>query len=173
MEKMEVGGKFTALANRPEGTFFEVTDSGLVWFFNYNRPTDEEIEDMSEGHPFEIRSMVMNGVLWLFIKCDGQEWAEAPYNPHLSKFTELQPISDEDSGYGLTLALVDAANCTIRHMRLIGLGNRFSRQLYKDIMELSNKAFDQYTYDTAIARAQMIYSTPQMVRQCRNYWKLR
>ena len=173
MDKLEVGGKFTLLANRQEGTYFEITESGPMWFFNYFSPTEQEIADISEGSAFEIREMVMSNVLWLFVKCGNQEWAEAPFNPHLSKSTGLQPISDEASGYGLTLVLVDAADCTIRHMRLIGLGNRFSRQLYKDITELRNNEFDQYAYDTAIARAQMVYSTPQMVRQCRNYWKLR
>lgn len=173
MEKLEVGGRFAALANRPEGTFFEVTESGLLWFFNYASPTEKEIAAISEGSPFEIRSMVQGGVLWLFVKCGNEEWAEAPYNPHLSKAPKLAPIDDDSSGYGLTLVMVDAATQTVRHIRLIGLGNRFSRQLGADIRELLERPFDAREYDRAIRGAQTVYSTPQMARMCKNYWKMR
>ena len=173
MEKLEVGGKFTALANRPEGTYFEITESGLTWFFNYAGPTDEEIAAISEGSPFEIRSTVMNGVLWMFVKCGNEAWAEAPYNPHLSKAPELAEVEGDSMGYGLTLIMIDATTQTIRHLRLIGLGNRFSRQLYADVQELLARPFDAHAYDDAIAKAQTVYSTPQMVKLCRNYWKLR
>lgn len=173
MEKLEVGSKFTLLANRPEGTFFEITESGPIWFFNYFNPSDEEIRDTSEGSSFEIREMVLNDVMWLFVKCGGQEWGEAPYNPHLSKSPNLEPLTNDAEGYGLTLMMVDAATQTIRHLRLIGLGHRFSQQLYSDVTSLIEKPFDAAAYDKAIAHAQMIYSTPQLVKQYRNYWKLR
>ena len=173
MDKLEVGGRFSALANRPEGTFFEVTESGLVWFFNYVKPTQVEIAAISEGSPFEIRSMVRSGVLWLFVKCGNEQWAEAPYNPHLSKSPDLDPISDNSSGYALTLVMVDASSQTIRHIRLIGLGNRFSRKLYDDISSLNAAPFDIAMYNRAIADAQMVYSTPQMAAMCNNYWKLK
>ena len=73
MEKLEIGGKFSALAGRPEGTFFDITESGPVWIFNYANPTTEEISDVSEGSPFEIRMLPMKDVLWVFVKCGSQE----------------------------------------------------------------------------------------------------
>lgn len=173
MEKLEVGGKFTLLANRPEGTFFEITESGPMWVFNYFNPSDEEIKDISEGSAFEIRESVLNGVMWLFLKCGGQKWAEAPYNPHLSKSPTLEPLTNESEGYGLTIMMVDAATQTIRHIRLIGLGNRFSRQLKTDVDELLSKPFDARVYDKAIQTAQLVYSTAQMAKNCRNYYRLR
>ena len=172
MEQLKVGGKWSILAGRGEGTFFEVGPSGPMWIFYYNNPTDEEITDMSEGHRFEIRSMVRQGVLWVFVKCGEQPWAEAPYNPHLSKDPELEKINGYTEGYLLTLILVDQADDTIRHIRAIGLGNRFSRQLYSDVKELIDAPFDEIAYDAARIAQQMAMSTDEMVKGCKNYWKI-
>lgn len=173
MEKFEVGGKCTLFAGHPEGTVFEITESGPVWFFNYANPTDEEISDISEGSPFEIRTLLINDVLWVFLKCGGQEWAEAPYNPHLSKAPELWPIEEGSEGYAMTLLMIDAATQTIRHIRMVGLGNRFSRQLKRDVDELLACPFNRQAYDMAIMKTQSMYTTAQMAKNCRNYWRLR
>ena len=173
MEKLEVGGKFTLLSSRQEGTFFEITESGLLWIFNYASPTDEEISDISEGSPFEMRTLLMKDILWIFVKCGGQEWAEAPYNPHLSKTPELEAIDSESKGYALTLLMIDAETQTIRHIRTIGLGNKFSRQLKHDVDELLAGPFNRQAYDLSIQKAQAMYTTAQMAKQCKNYWRLR
>lgn len=171
--EFKVGAKFTKLSAQPEGTIFEITESGPIWFFNYASPTDKEISDMSEGCPFEIRALLTENILWIFAKCGDQEWAEAPYNPHLSTFPVLSPLPDNGSGYALTLVMLDAATQIIRHIRVIGLGNRFSRQLEKDVDELLCRPFTRAEYDLAIRKTQARYSTAQMVKMCRNYWRLR
>ena len=173
MEKLEIGGKFSALAGRPEGTLFEITESGPVWLFNYANPTDEEIADMSEGSPFEIRTMVSEGVLWVFVKCGSQEWAEAPYSPYLSKAPVLNPIEKDSEGYALTLLMVDAATHTIKHIRVIGLGNKFSIQLKKDVDYLLSQPFDKILYDLSIQKTQAVYSTDQLAKNCKTYWRSR
>lgn len=173
MEKLEIGGKFSALAGRPEGTFFDITESGPVWIFNYANPTTEEISDVSEGSPFEIRMLPMKDVLWFFVKCGSQEWAEAPYTPHLSKAPNLNPIKDDREGYALTLLMVDASSQTIRHIRMLGLGNKFSIQLKKDVDYLLSQPFDKILYDLSIRKTQAVYSTDQLVKNCRDYWRSR
>ncbi len=173
MEKLEVGGKFSLLAGQPEGTFFEITESGPVWFFNYLNPTNSEVAAMSAGSSFEIRTMELGGVLWIFVKCGGQPWTEAPYNPHLSKSPALNPIDDDVSGYMLTLVMVDAATRTIRHIRTIGLGNKFSRQLKISVDSLLASPFDRIAYFQAIQNTQNKYATAQMAKIAKNYWRLR
>lgn len=173
MAIFEVGGKFTLLANRPEGTAFEITETGLIWIFNYNNPTDKEISDVSNKSPFEIRSSLIEGVLWVFVKCGDQKWAEAPYNPHLSASPALIPINNDHEGYALTLLMVDATTQTIRHIRKVGLGNKFSRQLKKDVDYLLSCSFEKSVYDMAIQKAQRKYTTAQMAKNARNYWKMR
>lgn len=160
------------LAGRPEGTFFEITESGPIWFFNYVRPTDKEIAAMSAGSTFEIRSFALQSVLWVFVKCGDQPWAEAPYNPHMSRNPALKPISDDNAGYALTLVMVDAATQTIKHLRTIGLGNRFSQNLKKDVDELLASPFSQTAYDLSVQKTQAIFTTAQMVKNCRNYWRM-
>ena len=173
MEKLEIGGKFSALAGRPEGTFFDITESGPVWIFNYANPTTEEISDVSEGSPFEIRMLPMKDVLWFFVKCGSQEWAEAPYTPHLSKAPNLNPIKDDREGYALTLLMVDASTQTIRHIRMLGLGNKFSRQLKRNVDNLLTQPFDKALYDLSIRKTQAVYSTDQLAKNCRDYWRSR
>lgn len=173
MEKLEVGGKFSLLAGQPEGTFFEITESGPVWFFNYANPTGSEIAAMSAGSPFEIRTIELSDVLWILVKCGDQPWTEAPYNPRLSKSPVLNPIEDGVSGYALTLVMVDAATQIIRHIRTVGLGNKFSRQLKASVDSLLASPFDRIAYFQAIQNTQNKYTTAQMAKIAKNYWRLR
>lgn len=169
---LKVGGEFTGLANRPEGVYFEITESGPVLIFNYFHPSQKEIDAVSEGAAFEIREMVMGHVLWIFAKCQDQNWVEAPYHPGLSKSPTLPEPEGEDDGYGLTVMMVDAGEQVIKRLRLIGLDNRFSRQLKKDVDELARETFSQQAHNDTICKAQMVYTTKQMANLCKNKWKL-
>lgn len=172
MNELRVGAAWNALHGKPEGAYFEIAESGPLWIFYYAGPTENEIEDISEGSPFEIRSRAIGCVLWLFVKCGGQDWAEAPYSPHLSRSAALEPITDDSSGYALTLVMVDKATNTVRHVRVIGLGNQFSRCLHDDVERLKSEPFDRNRYDLAIKAAQAAYATPILADMCQNRWKL-
>ena len=172
MEELRVGGQFPARLSG-EGTFFETTPAGLTCIFNYHRPSPEEIRDVSEGSAFEIRFTTLYGVLWVFVKCGAQEWAEAPYSPHLSKAPQLEPITDDEHGYALTLVMVDMATNEIKHLRVIGLGAKFSHKLKAAIDELAERPFTRSGYDMAVRRAQTALTTKEMVQMCRDYWRVK
>ena len=172
MDELRVSGTYKGMSGKDEGTCFEIVESGPVWIFYYDSPTEEEINDVSAGSSFEIRSLIMDGVLWVLAKCGTQEWAEAPYNPHLSRAPELQPVSGHADGYALTILLIDRLTDTIKSIRVIGLGNRFSRQLYSDINELKAAPFSPSGYQAAISKAQARYTTAQLVRLTNNYWRI-
>ena len=168
----QIGAQFPVMLPG-EGTVFDISSSGLSFIFNCSRPTAKEIKSVSSGSNFEIRSMVRNGVLWIFVKCGSLPWVEAPYTPHLSRAPYLEEISNDTSGYALTLYMVDAVDNTIKHMRLVGLGNRFSKKLRSDVEELINMPFNPYEYNMSINEMQRKYTTEQMAKMCSNYFKLR
>lgn len=167
MTVFTVGKECPLLAGRPEGTYFDITDNGPLWCFNYMNPTKEELDDVSAGSSFEIRSMVLYGILWIFVRCGTQQWAEAPFDPRLCKKPFLQEITNDSDGYGLMLLLIDAQTSILRHIRLITLGNKFSKKLREDLLEILSSTPEP----DAVQRAQARYSTSQMVAMCRNSWR--
>ena len=169
---MAVGKPYTQLP-LGEGVSIGFAPSGITIIFSYSNPTKEEIKAISSGSAFEIRSMVRDGCLWIFLKCGSMPWAEAPYLPYVDISRYLEPIEDDRSGYALTLYMVDADDRTIKHIRLVGLGNRFSKKLRADIEELVHTPFVEKERIDAVAAMQASYTPDQLARMCGNYYRLK
>ncbi len=169
---MEVGKPCPQLAFG-EGVAIGFDRSGISVIFSFSNPTKEEIKAVSSDSDFEIRSMVRDGCLWIFLKCGSMPWAEAPYLPYQDISRYLDPIEDDSSGYALMLYMVDADDTTIKHMRLVGLGNQFSKKLRADIEELVRTPFVEIERIDAVAAMQANYTPGQMARMCGNYYRLK
>lgn len=174
MNVLKTGEPFPQIAGFPEGVLFEIDESMPLLIYNYSRPTAEEISDVSAaGSAFEIRAQVLSNVLWVLTKCGSQEWCDSPYNPHLSQRVELPLLDSGSMGFALSIVVVDADTNLIKGMRTIGLGNRFSMQLYDMVEELKAKPFDKAAYSREVQRAQAAYTSRQLASQCRAYFKLK
>jgi len=174
MDVLKVGDHFPQIAHYPEGVLFEIDDSMPMLIYNYSRPTAAEIADVSaSGHAFEIRAQVRDSVLWVLSKCGSQEWCDSPYTPHLSHGVELPLLDSGKEGFALAVMVVDADTNTIKGIRFVGLGNRFSMQLYDMVEELKNKPFNEAAFANEVMRTQAAYTSRQLAEQCRAYFKLK
>jgi hypothetical protein len=144
--------------------------------FEYNKPSAQELKAFESSNSFEIRSVTLNGVSYILVKMGDLEWVDAPYTPHLSlDLTNLPNLNkDEKSlGLGLMIVLIDSSTGEICKMRLIGLGNRFSKLLIKDVIELLQMPFNSTLYNMSINDTYSKYTTRALVRLSSNYFKLR
>lgn len=163
--KIQKDAPLDGAQGREDGCIFDLSDSGAMLFVFYKAPTPEEIKNFSEDSPLEVRYVVLDGEIYLLLKFGSQEWMDVPYNPHLSKnLTKLELIRNENEGLGLTIVFADTADGIVKVLRLVGLGNRFSRSFIGAVLERSQKPFDAAAYNASIAKTYSRYNTKQMLK---------
>lgn len=170
---LTVGNAFSPTYGKPEGVYADTDASGILVVYNFTHSTQSEVEQMGAEKPFEIRSARVGDALYILTKCGELNWMDAPYNPHLSRQMGLRPITNDIEGYALTLLMVDAVTNIIKSIRLIGLGNEFSKTLKNEIDELQAKSFSQEQYNQMLHDNNISFSTTDLVKLSDNYWRLK
>lgn len=172
MFKYEVGQIIENFRNHEEGVQFDIADDGATMIVFFDTPTEKEIEQFKSGKNFEIRFTTMYDVIMITTKIGNLNWMDAPYTPHLSKNLTKYQLPNEGEGLGLTLYLVDTATGQIKHMRLLGLSERFTRRLFGSAMELKMKEFDKNHYAMTLSEIFNRYDTKQIVKISTDYCKI-
>lgn len=172
MQKYEIGQTVPSFIGHSECVQFDINDSGAMMVVFFNRPTQEEINQFAAGKNFEIRFTQISGVIMITTKIGNLNWMDAPYNPHLSKNLTTFELPDNNKGLGLTLVLVDSSTGQIKHLRLIGLSEQFTKRLFGAALEQKMQDFDAVAYQSAIARIYAAYPTAQIVKMSGDYCKV-
>lgn len=172
MKKIEIGQVIYSFKNHQECVQFDISDDGATMFVFFENPTLEELNQFKSGKIFEIRFAELYGVIMITAKIGNLNWMDAPYNPHLSKNLTKFELSNANKGLGLTLVLVDTSTGKIKHMRLLGLSERFTKQLFWIAMEQKMGYFDMIEYNKSINRIYSMYSTEEIVKISKNYCKI-
>lgn len=172
MYKYEVGQCIENFKNHKEGVQFDISDDGATMLVFFETPTQNEIEQFKSGKKFEIRFIILNDVIMITTKIGNLNWMDAPYTPHLSKNLTKYQIPNEGEGLGLTLYLVDTATGEIKHMRLLGLSERFTRKLFGSAMEIKMKEFDKTQYIIKLSDIFNRYDTKQIAKMSSDYCKI-
>lgn len=172
MYKYEVGQSVDSFKHHSEGVHFDISDDGATMLVFFQSPTKDEIEQFKSGKNFEIRFTELYGVIMITVKIGNLNWMDAPYSPHLSKNLIKFQLPSEKQGLGLTLILVDAITGEIKHIRLLGLSERFTKRLFGVAMEHKVKPFDKEEYNNSINRIFSAYQTNQIVKLSKDYCKM-
>lgn len=172
MYKYEVGQVIESFKYHSEGVHFDIADEGATMLVFFQNPTAEEIEQFEPGKNFEIRFSELYGVIIITAKIGNLNWMDAPYTPHLSKNLAKFQLPSEGQGLGLTLILIDAITGEIKHIRLLGLSERFAKRLFGVVMEHKVKQFDKTEYNNSINRIFSTYQTSQIVKMSKDYCKM-
>lgn len=172
MEKYEVGQLVDSFKNHQEGVYFDIDDSGATLLVFFKNPSSNEIEQFKSGKSFEIRFTELYNVIMITAKIGNLNWVDAPYSPHLSKNLTKFQIPNENHGIGLTLIFVDAITGEIKHLRLLGLSERFTKELFGVVMEHKIKEFDEMEYKRSLNRIFSTHKTSQIVKMSKSYCKI-
>lgn len=170
--KLGTGDRIKEFVGIPEGPRFDFDSSGATLTVFFNRPTDSEIEQFKSESPFEIRFVEVRGIIMMLVKIGNLNWMDCPYTIHLSRGTlDFSDDIPDGSGYSLMLMLVDGITGTIQHLRIIGLGTNFSRALRKKILNQLNMPFNKQSYDMALQSIYSAYSTKDLLKLSKEYYR--
>lgn len=172
MKKYEAGQVIDSFKNHKEGVYFDIDDSGATLLVFFQNPTSNEIEQFESCKNFEIRFTELYNVIMITAKIGSLNWVDAPYTPHLSENLTKFQIPGENQGLGLTLILVDAITGEIKHIRLLGLSERFTKELFGIIMEHKTREFNRTEYQNSLNKIFSSYKTSQIVKISKSYCKI-
>ena len=162
MYKYEVGQVIERFKGRQEGVLFDMADDGATLVILFNKPTQQEIQEIKQGK-LQFGMFVKEGIIFILSKFGSMSWMDAPYHVALSKnLTALQDI-DEGKGYGCHIVLADTATGEIKAMRLVGLSTQYSKKLKANIESQKEQNFNELDYARKLNKIFNTYSTKEMV----------
>ena len=99
LQRYAVGGKCPVLEGAGEGVFVGIDRSGITLFYNFLRPTLEEIEQVKSNHSFEIWIPSIKNAIYFLTKCGNLSWTDASYSPFLNSIPfEEQAVAYRPEG---------------------------------------------------------------------------
>lgn len=172
MNVYEVGKIINSFRTYREEVKFDIADDGAIMQVFFNGPTQDEISQFNAGKKFELRFAEIYGVMMLTVKIGNLNWMDATYSPHLSKNLTKFELPSKGMGLNLTLMLIDSSTGKIKHIRLLGLSENFTRKLFGVAMEQMMKEFDHSKYLQAINKIYAMYPTEKIVKMSRDYCRI-
>ncbi len=171
MEILKVGELFNKdKTSYMEGCRFDIDSSGANLFIYLNNPTKDEIESCKKGKAI-FKFIKLDSVIFFVAKLGLLQTLDCPYNVHLSKKLSKIEYPGENMGLKLNVYLINAANGILEAMRIIALGENFSRAFIDTIKEQGNTPFDLSQYRLEVNHNYAKYSTKQLDKMCRFYFK--
>lgn len=149
-QRIEVGKQLDGFKGRSEGVLFEFDASGALLIIMFDKPTAEEIAQVAQDAPFEIRFTELADEMFVTVKCGTLNWMDAPYSPHLSQDIPDTQEVEGGAGIALQLVMVDVSTGLVKSLRIIGLGTSFSRSFLRCVKSKLDRPFDRSKYDFAI-----------------------
>ena len=172
MYEINVGDVIEKFRIRTDKTLFDYTDEGCSLIVLFQSPDEREISQFKSGNSFEIRFVELNGVIMLTVKIGNLEWMDAPYTPHLSKDLTKLEIPNKGEGLALTVFLVDSDTGEVKHIRLLGLSEDFSKKFIGCTLENKMKPFNENEYNQKVQQIYRKYSTKDIVKLSKDRCKM-
>jgi len=148
------------------GTEYNFKDGGHELRLFVENPTRKEIDDYQNGE-IELRLCTKCGLLMLVFKFGNQPWCDASYNWNLVPAeSQILPEDPDAPDIGATLAifLVDAHTGILKVMRVIGMGNEFTKTLHSVIRKQMLQPFDRDKHFEQVELVYKMYSSNQMAQ---------
>lgn len=163
-------GKRTPSLAGPAGSIFDITDNSAFLIIREQKQFMKGFRAFQEKGSFEMRMTEMKDIIFITFKFSGQIWMDAPYNVNLShNLTRLKDVPD-GMGYGLSMILCDTLG-TVHGIYYGPMSTKFSRALYRAIVEQQKKPFDYEQYCRHLATIYNTYSSKDLSRFASCYMK--
>ena len=160
-ETLEIGDPYLRALGKPDGIYFDIQYPRIELLYNMHRPTEKELGQFKSDTAFEIRAVELNDIIIITSKVGSLPWCDAPYNPRIGD-CRLDDVEQGTQGYALQLLLTDAPEATLKHIRLIGLGNEFSRKFRALVLWNKGKPISEEAYDRNLQEVFRKYQTTQI-----------
>lgn len=162
MQSYEVGKLFEeGKTQYQEGIKFDFNQGGGTLYILYDRPKQKEVEEIRKGR-LQMGILYKQDIIFLLFKFGNLNWMDAPYSYQLSEPHELSTPED-DTGYSMTVLLIDAATGILKVVRQIGWPTKMSRQFHDYVAQQRNRDFSNHLYNAKLNEIYKNYTTNYLV----------
>lgn len=136
-------------------------EAGFVVTVSFDHMTRKEEDALRRGR-LEVKALMLGDAIHFMFKFGSLSWMDTTFTAVLAQ-DEIPPVLDDSSGYALSFNFEDPVFGQ-KGGRIVGLGNKMSKQIYKWTQEQLKKPFDVESYMANIDRIYAAYSTNDLVR---------
>ncbi len=152
---------------------FDIGETGATVHVALRNLTEYEIGNFQASSPFQIRYVIVDGIIMMLFKFGDMAWMDTPYSPHIGLKPTTINFIKEGEGLALTIYLIEAATGELKNIRLIGLGTDFSKKLMVDIQNARLTEFNLAEYNAKLNCVFSKYDTKKLVQIASAYYKLK
>ena len=166
IDVLRVGLKRSEWVGEKDGYIMEYDNaSGLILYAFFQRPTPEEMEQFDANKRMEITFMDYKGVGFFGLKFGLLPWGDCAFSPNLYDEKPVFEELEDGKGYPLNVVLIDGETGTIKAMRLIGLGNAFSKSFREWCEESLRRNMTRHWYMKTVEECYEEYEIRQLVKR--------
>ena len=169
LDFLAVGGKLDIPITQ-EGSIFETRENKCFCFTNLKNVHSRIVDAFKTGD-IKLSLSYINKLLFLTLNVDGVYKYEMVFNMKLYPEMQLQEIGEKS--YSLTFVLVDASSSNIMALRMVSLGNKFSKTLYDCAKDQFDNGHDQFVYNYEVDKTYRMYSMNDIAKRSLTYLKVR
>lgn len=177
MSQYRVGFSYPQFKGIGDGYLLEYRDGTLWLYVLMNGWTAAEKRFVSASEPVKFRFVEKNGVGFLCTKFGGMPWGDSPIHPALYKEAgfplALPELKTAREGIALTVVCVETATGTLLNLRVIGLGNKFSKELINWISAKWDEPMSRTEYNNRINQVYAAYSSDGLAEAAPLRWNLK
>ena len=141
----------------------DVNDGRISVYVAFRNPSDEKVQQFSDGKPFLCRFLVMREIIFFLFKFGTLEWVDAPYSVHLGRTLFRLKRPKDNEGYPIFVYFFDAATGQLMNLNRDNLDHDQSVRLYEMIKEQCQTDFDIRDYAVNLICTYNSFSTEALV----------
>ena len=168
------GNKYPDFRSSQEVIKFDMDDSGAMLYIVYPDMTDKELSQFSSGSSFEVRFLERYGFDFLMFKFGSLPWMDVDYDIRLSPELSAVPEIDNDTdGISLTCAFFEGRTGELKELRVVGLGNKFSKSFLAAAAKKLDEPLDETQRNKNLYDVRSRFPASSLVDQATDRYKLK
>lgn len=114
-----------------EGAICEMTPQGLVVSIYYRHPTENEMESLSPGKPFQIGLFRYEELIFILLNLNDEIVLECPYNASLYPYAFTDMNQDKNKAMLIHVILTDFDTNIVQAVRVVSSDYEFDKYFFR------------------------------------------
>lgn len=132
--------------NRGDNCIFEIIDDTAYILNMLSNPQENEIAQYTEANSIDLRTQIINNIIFITVKIGILPWIDMPYSPYLSKSIDIKNTKQ----LKVVIVLADSNTGKIKNKLTIKCTEHFTKNIQNQIQSCYNSKFDSSNHYKSI-----------------------
>ncbi|MCL2766244.1 MAG: hypothetical protein FWD21_00995 [Peptococcaceae bacterium] len=163
MKPLSIGQPLITVKDKPEGCVLFIRDRFIYLIINFDNPTSQELGQLEKSADFEIRWIVIDGIIMIAVKVGEMDWMDMPYSPQLEIAAGNLDIDKLVPPLPVLVVMTDLSTTIVEGMRAVITNNDFSSGLIAAINDVKDNPLSPQELNNCVNSINERYSTMDLV----------